>query len=116
MSDQSSPEKRSPTFISLHLPTIRKEEISGEEAKQQVPDGDLFENESVDSEAEEEESDSDWDVGNEPKPTNTRKETKQISKKTSSTSNAFGSQTKIPLILKSSSAKLNSPKIRAITN
>lgn len=59
----SSPLKKSPTFISLHLP-IKKEEITCEEAKLQV-DADLFENESVDSEAEDEESDSEWEAANE---------------------------------------------------
>lgn len=43
-SDISSPVKKSPTFISLHLP-VKKVEIACEEDKQNA-DGDLFENES----------------------------------------------------------------------
>ena len=106
--DMSTPLKKSPTFISLHLP-IKKEEITCEEAKLQV-DADLFENESVDSEAEDEESDSEWEAANEAR---RKEEARPSSKAASSTSQVVLKQNKVPLITKSKSAKLSKPEIRS---
>ena len=105
--DMSSPLKKSPTFISLHLP-IKKEEITCEEAKLQV-DADLFENESVDSEGEDEESDSEWEAANEAR---RKEESRSGIKAVSSTSQVLLKENKMPLITKSKSAKLSKPEIR----